>query len=106
MANDSLAGEGADWGISGALTSRGKAPPAELNQRSHPRRANERRNHPHRSHFAAASRGRRGVIEGGGSYNLHAKIPAGGGNLALPYLEKTARSCTLRSGSDPIVIAD
>jgi hypothetical protein len=47
-----------------------------------------------------------GVMEGGGSYNLHAKIPAGGGNLALPYLEEAARSCTLRSGSDPIVIAD
>jgi hypothetical protein len=47
-----------------------------------------------------------GVMEGGGSYNLHAKIPAGGGNLALPYLEKAARCCTLRSGSDPIVIAD
>jgi hypothetical protein len=47
-----------------------------------------------------------GVMEGSGSYNLHAQIPAGGGNLALPYLEKAARSCTLRSGSDPIVIAD
>jgi hypothetical protein len=47
-----------------------------------------------------------GVMEGGGSYNLHAKIPAGGGNLALPYLEKAARSCTFRSGNDPIVIAD
>ena len=29
-----------------------------------------------------------GVMEGGGSYNLLAKIPAGGGNLALPYLEE------------------
>ncbi len=47
-----------------------------------------------------------GVMEGGGSYNLHAKVPAGGGSLALPYLEKAAQSCTLRSGSDPIVIAD
>jgi hypothetical protein len=56
--------------------------------------------------MSAATITTHGVIEAGGSYNLHAKIPAGGGNLALPYLEKTARSCTLRSGSDPIVIAD
>jgi hypothetical protein len=47
-----------------------------------------------------------GVMEGGGSYNLHAKIPAGGGSLALPYLEKAAQSCTLPPGNDPIVIAD
>lgn len=46
------------------------------------------------------------MMEGGGSYNLHARIPAGGGNLALPYLEKAAQSCTLPPGSDPIVIAD
>jgi hypothetical protein len=45
-------------------------------------------------------------MEGGGSYNLHAKVPADGGNLALPYLEKAAQSCTLPRGSDPIVIAD
>jgi hypothetical protein len=47
-----------------------------------------------------------GVMEGGGSYNLHAKVPAGGGDLALPHLEEAARSCTLLPGSDPIVIAD
>lgn len=47
-----------------------------------------------------------GVMEGGGSYNLHAKVPAGGGDLALPYLEEAARSCTLLPGTDPIVIAD
>jgi len=47
-----------------------------------------------------------GVMEGGGSYNLHAKVPAGGGNLALPYLEKAAQSCTLPPGSEPVVIAD
>jgi hypothetical protein len=56
--------------------------------------------------MSAATIPAHGVMEGGGSYNLHAKIPAGGGNLALPYLEKAARSCTLRSGSAPIVIAD
>jgi hypothetical protein len=47
-----------------------------------------------------------GVMEGGGSYNLHAKIPAGGGSLALPYLEKAAQSCALSPGSNAIVIAD
>jgi hypothetical protein len=47
-----------------------------------------------------------GVMEGGGSYNLHAKIPAGGGSLALPYLEKAAQSCALPPGSNAIVIAD
>jgi hypothetical protein len=45
-------------------------------------------------------------MEGGGSYNLHAKIPAGGGSLALPYLEKAAQSCALSPGSNAIVIAD
>jgi hypothetical protein len=47
-----------------------------------------------------------GVMEGSGSYNLHAKVPAGGGSLALPYLEEAARSCTLSPGNDPIVIVD
>jgi hypothetical protein len=47
-----------------------------------------------------------GVMEGAGSYNLHAKIPAGGGGLALPYLEKAAQSCALPPGSNAIVIAD
>ena len=47
-----------------------------------------------------------GVMEAGGSYNLHAKVPAGGGSLALPYLEKAAESCALPAGSAPIVIAD
>lgn len=56
--------------------------------------------------MSAATVSAHGVMEGGGSYNLHAKIPAGGGNLALPYLERAAQSCTLRAGSDPIVIAD
>jgi hypothetical protein len=45
-------------------------------------------------------------MEGGGSYNLHAKIPAGGGSLALPYLEKAAQSCALPPGSNAIVMAD
>ena len=55
--------------------------------------------------MAAPTISTHGVMEGGGSYNLHARIPAGGGNLALPYLEKAARSCT-SARNDPIVIAD
>jgi hypothetical protein len=43
-------------------------------------------------------------MEGGGSYNLHAKIPAGGGNLALPFLEDAVRRLTL--DDKPVVIAD
>jgi hypothetical protein len=47
-----------------------------------------------------------GVMEGGGSYNLHAKLPAGGGNLALPFLEQAVRNLTLDNGDQPLVIAD
>ena len=47
-----------------------------------------------------------GVTEGGGSYNLRARIPADGGTLAVPYLEEAARGCTLPRGSCPIVVAD
>jgi hypothetical protein len=56
--------------------------------------------------MSAAAISTHGVMEGGGAYNLHGKVPAGGGTLALPYLEKAARSCTLLPGGDPIVIAD
>src|SRR6202046_4920352 len=47
-----------------------------------------------------------GVMEEGGSYNQHAEIPAGGGSLALPYLEQAAQSCALPPGNNAIVIAD
>jgi hypothetical protein len=47
-----------------------------------------------------------GVMEGGGSYNLHARIPAGGGHLALPLLEEAVRNITLERGDQPVVIAD
>jgi len=47
-----------------------------------------------------------GVMEGGGSYNLHARIPAGGGHLALPLLEEAVRNITLERGNQPVVIAD
>jgi S-adenosylmethionine-dependent carboxyl methyltransferase len=47
-----------------------------------------------------------GVMEGGGSYNLHARIPAGGGILALPFLDEAVRKVTLDRGEQPVVIAD
>jgi hypothetical protein len=47
-----------------------------------------------------------GVMEGMGAYNKHAKLPAGGATLALPYLEKAARSIALDSGERLVVIAD
>ncbi len=47
-----------------------------------------------------------GVMEGGGSYNRHAKVPAGGGQLAVPFLEEAARNTTLEEEGDPLVIAD
>jgi hypothetical protein len=56
--------------------------------------------------MAAPTTTTHGVMEGGGSYNLHARIPAGGGNLALPYLQDAARSLAVRPGTDPLVIAD
>ena len=54
----------------------------------------------------AATISTHGVMEGGGSYNLHARIPADGGSLALPYLEEATRCCALRAASEPIVVAD
>ena len=47
-----------------------------------------------------------GVMEGGGSYNLHAKVPAGGANLALPLLEEAVGHITLEPDDLPIVVAD
>lgn len=47
-----------------------------------------------------------GVMEGGGSYNLHARIPAGGGGLALPLLEEAVRNMTLERGDQPVIVAD
>jgi SAM dependent carboxyl methyltransferase len=47
-----------------------------------------------------------GVMEGAGAYNLHARIPAGGGSLALPLLEQAARNVTLNGGNQPVVVAD
>jgi hypothetical protein len=47
-----------------------------------------------------------GVMEGGGSYNLHSGIPAGGAHLALPFLEEAVRRITLEAEDQPVVIAD
>lgn len=45
-------------------------------------------------------------MEGKGSYNKYAKLPAGGAALALPLLEKAAQNVALDSSAQPIVLAD
>jgi hypothetical protein len=47
-----------------------------------------------------------GVMEGKGSYNRHATLPADGATLALPLLEKAIEGLELGSGNGPIVLAD
>lgn len=47
-----------------------------------------------------------GVMEGNGSYNRHAALPADGAALALPLLKKAVRDLDLSRGDEPIVIAD
>jgi hypothetical protein len=47
-----------------------------------------------------------GVMEGGGSYNRHARIPAAAGRLTLPILDEAVRSLALASDDRPVVIAD
>ena len=47
-----------------------------------------------------------GVMEGGGSYNRHAQIPAGGAGLAMPFLDQVVQRMALSGNNDPIVIAD
>jgi hypothetical protein len=47
-----------------------------------------------------------GVMEGKGSYNKHAKLPAGGAALAMPLLEKAVQNLELDPGEQFIVIAD
>jgi SAM dependent carboxyl methyltransferase len=46
------------------------------------------------------------AMEGKGAYNRNAAIPASGGALAIPLLEKAAQQISLESGDRPIVIAD
>jgi hypothetical protein len=55
---------------------------------------------------AAASMPMPAVMEGGGSYNQYAKIPAGGARLAVPLLEEAARKIPLAERNDLIFIAD
>jgi len=45
-------------------------------------------------------------MEGKGSYNKYAKLPAGGAALALPLLEKAAQNVVLDGSTRPIVLAD
>src|ERR1700722_11461911 len=47
-----------------------------------------------------------GVMEGGGFYNRYARIPAGGGGLALPFLEQAVKNIAIDSRDQPVVIAD
>lgn len=47
-----------------------------------------------------------GTMEGGGSYNKYAKLPAAGAALALPLWEKTVESIALEAGDHPVVVAD
>src|ERR1700761_804055 len=47
-----------------------------------------------------------GVMEGGGFYNRYGRIPAGGGGLALPFLEQAVRNIAIDGRDQPVVIAD
>ena len=47
-----------------------------------------------------------GIMEGEGSYNRHATIPAEGAALALPLLAKAIGGLELGLGNGPIVLAD
>jgi AMP-binding enzyme C-terminal domain len=46
------------------------------------------------------------VMEGGGSYNAHAKSQATGGMLGLPFLEQAVREMTIPEKNETILIAD
>ena len=43
-----------------------------------------------------------GVMEGGGFYNRYARIPAGGGGLALPFLEQAVKNIAIDSRDQPV----
>jgi hypothetical protein len=47
-----------------------------------------------------------GVMEGDGSYNRNAHVPAGGASLSLPWLERAIQNLSLDKGDQPVVIAD
>ncbi len=44
-----------------------------------------------------------GVMQGKGSYNKHAKLPAGGAALAMPLLEKAVQNVELDTTDQTIV---
>jgi hypothetical protein len=45
-------------------------------------------------------------MEGQGSYNRYAKLPAGGASLALPLLEKAAQNVPVDTSNRPVFVAD
>jgi hypothetical protein len=47
-----------------------------------------------------------GVMEGDGFYNRHARVQAGGGGIALPFLEQAVQSITLDASDEPVIVAD
>jgi hypothetical protein len=47
-----------------------------------------------------------GTMEGGGSYNKYAKLPAAGAALALPLWEETVKNVAIEPGDHPVVVAD
>jgi hypothetical protein len=47
-----------------------------------------------------------GAMEGGGAYNRHSRIPAGGIIFALAPLESAARKAVLEHDDRPVVVAD
>jgi hypothetical protein len=47
-----------------------------------------------------------GVMEEQGSYNRHARIPAGGAALAVPMLEEAIRKVELVGGNEPVLVVD
>jgi len=64
-----------------------------------------------RKHLALRTAGKHaetthGVMEGAGSYNRYAKLPAAGASLAVPFLEQAALDVALDAGDHPIVVAD
>jgi hypothetical protein len=46
------------------------------------------------------------VMEGKGSYNRHARLPAGGAALAMPLLEKAIQRVQFGTDEQPVVVAD
>jgi hypothetical protein len=46
------------------------------------------------------------AMEGGGFYNRYARLPAGGGALALPHLQRAIADVPLGAAEVPIIIAD